>query len=154
MPLQSNRIVSSVLALSVLTCFSSAHADAGIEYQFGDKLKNTGVSAIVGIEEPMTAPGDNCSQRIADVVVDEVVYEGVSDMLAGFRAKKPAPKEWYGIFRINTDALYKSIPNAAHGDVLKLVKKGANLVVTYQVCGSGGFVNVRDIFKKSAINNP
>lgn len=154
MSFKTKLIASSALAIGALICLQSAQADAGIEYQFGDKLKITGVNAIVGIEEPMTAPGDNCSQRIAEVVVDEVVYEGSSDMVAGFRAKKPAPKEWYGIFRINTDALYKSIPNAAHGDVLKLVKKGANLIVTYQVCGSGGFVNVRDIFKKSAINNP
>lgn len=144
----------SATALAMSVCAAVAHADAGIEYQYNNKLKITGVNAIVGIEEPMTTPGDNCSQRIADVVIDEVVYSGVSDMVAGFRAKKPAPKEWYGIFRIDTDSLYKSIPNAAHGDVLKLIKKGTSVIVTYQVCGSGGFVNVRDVFKKTAVNNP
>jgi len=144
----------SAIALAVSVGPYVAHADAGIEYQYGNKLKVTGVNAIVGIEEPMTAPGDNCSQRIADVVIDEVVYDGASDMVAGFRAKKPAPREWYGIFRIDTDALYKSIPNAAHNDVLKLIKKGASIIVTYQVCGSGGFVSVRDIYKKTAVNNP
>lgn len=123
MSIETKLIAPSLLAIGMLTCVTSAQADAGIEYQFGDKLKITGVNGIVGIEEPMTAPGDNCSQRIADVVVDEVVYDGASDMVAGFRAKKPAPKEWYGIFRINTDALYKSIPNAAHGDVLKLISR-------------------------------
>ncbi len=147
-------LVPYTLALFAAIDPGVVHADVGIQYQYDDKLKRIGVNAIVGIEEPMTAPGDNCDQRIANVVVDEVVYDGASDMIAGFRAQKPAPKEWYGIFRIDTNAFYKSIPNAAHGDVLKIIKKGANLIVTYQVCGSGGFVLVRDIFKNTAINNP
>jgi hypothetical protein len=132
----------------------NAKAEPAIVYQFNDHAKITGVNGLVGIEEPYTKPGDNCDQRIADVLVDEVVYEGASDMIVGFRAKKSAPKEWYGIFRIDGNAVYKALPNATHSDVQKLIKKGTQLIVIYQICGSGGFVNVRDIFKKTAINNP
>ena len=102
----------------------------------------------------MVAPGDNCDQRIADIVVDEVVYDGASTTIAGFRAKKPAPNEMYALFSIDSKAVYSALPNATRADVQKLIGKGARLIVVYQVCGSGGYISVRDIFKKSAINNP
>jgi hypothetical protein len=140
--------------VSLLAVVLADAAEPKIIYQYGDKGKIVGVNALVGIEEPMLAQGDNCDQRIAEVVVDEVVYEGASDMITGFRAKKPAPKEWYGIFKIDSKAIYNSIQRAVHQDVQKLINKGARLIVVYQMCGSGGFVSVRDIFKKSAVNNP
>ena len=143
-----------VLAVVVSAGPCVAYAESRIIFNYNDKLKIDEVIAIVGIDELMVAPGDNCDQRIADIVIDEVVYDGASDMVAGFRAKKPAPNEWYGIFRIDTEALYKPIPNVGRHDPLKLIKNGANLIVIYQVCGSGGYVFVRDIFKKTAINNP
>jgi hypothetical protein len=129
-------------------------AEPSIVYQLDNRAKITGVNGLVGIEEPFTKKGDNCSQRIADLMVNEVVYKSDSDMITGFRATKPPPNEWYGIFRIDSDALYKAIPNTTKSDVQKLIKKGAQLIVIYQVCGNGGFVSVRDIFKKSSINNP
>lgn len=129
-------------------------ANPKIIYQYGSGAKVIGVNALVGIEAPMVEPGDNCDQRIAEVVVDEVVYDGVSEMIAGFRAKKPAPNEYYALFRMDSKAIYGALPNPARLDVHRLVNKGARLVVIYQVCGSGGFISVRDIFKKSAVNNP
>lgn len=131
----------------------NVQAKAGFEYKYKDR-QIVDVTALVGIEEAQAQPGDGCEHRISDLVVDEVVYKGTSELVEGFRAKKPAPVEWYGLFRIDSDALYKSISNAEHGNVPKLIKKGAKLIVVYQVCGNGGFVYVRDIFKKSAINNP
>lgn len=149
------RITASIAVLTgAMALMGAAHAGAGLVYQYGDKSQGRAIIAIVGIEEPMIAPGDNCSQRIADLVIDEVVYDGASDTILGFRAKKPPPKEWYGIFRIDSRSLYREIPNADRAEVLKLISKGTHVIVTYQVCGSGGFVSVRDIFKKSAINNP
>lgn len=147
------------LLQAVLICFAlvfafTVNAEPGLIYQFGDKGKIVGVKALVGVEAPMIAPGDNCDQRIADVVVDEVVYEGASDTVAGFRARKPAPNEWYGLFSIDSKSVYAALPNATRADVQKLIGKGARLIVVYQVCGSGGYISVRDIFKKSAINNP
>jgi hypothetical protein len=143
------------IALAGFTIISglSANAEPGLIYQYGDNANIVGVKALVGIEAPMVAPGDNCDQRIADVVIDEVVYEGKSDIIAGFRSKKPAPNEWYGLFSIDYRAVYDTLPNATRSDVQKLIKKGAKLIVIYQVCGSGGQVTVRDIFKKTAINN-
>lgn len=144
-------LIFLILSLLVTTVVV---AEPSIVYQLDNRAKITGVNGLVGIEEPFTKRGDNCSQRIADLVVDEVVYKGDSDMIAGFRATKPAPNEWYGIFHIDSDALYKAISNTTKSDVQKLIKKGAQLIVIYQVCGNGGFVSVRDIFKQSSINNP
>jgi hypothetical protein len=39
-------------------------------------------------------------------------------------------------------------------DVQKLVFNGAKLVVTFQQCGSGQFISVRDIFRKSSLIKP
>lgn len=143
-----------VLASVTFVLSFTASAGPGLVYQFGDKAKIVGVNALVGIGEPMVSPGDNCDQRIAEVVVDEVVYEGATDTIKGFRAKKPAPNEWYGIFTIDSKAIYDALPNATQGYVQQLIKKGEKLIVIYQVCGSGGYAFVRDIFKKSALNNP
>ena len=146
-------LVRTALASVVFTITFAANAEPALVYQFGSK-RVIGVNGLVGIETPMVDPLENCSQRIAEVVVDEVVYDGASDIIAGFRAKKPAPNEWYGMFTIHSDAVYGALSNAARGDVQKLINKGARLIVIYQVCGSGGHVSVRDIFKKSALNNP
>lgn len=143
-------IVRGLLASWSVVC----SAEPALVYERGLEGGVEDVRALVGIEEPMAAPGENCDQRIAELVVDEVVYDGVSNMVAGFRATKPAPNEWYGIFRLDNAAVYKALPNSAHGDMLRLFKKGNELIVVYQVCGSGGFVSVRDVYKKSTLNNP
>ena len=132
----------------------SANAKPAIIYQYGSNAKVIGVNALVNIEDAMVEPGDNCDQRIAEIVVDEVVYEGASEIITGFRAKKPAPNEFYALFTIDSKAVYDRLPNTQRRDVQKIINKGSRLVVIYQVCGSGGFLSVRDIFKKSAVNNP
>lgn len=147
----------SIRALSVaIFTFASfaAGAKPAFVYQFGSNGKVVGINALVGIEKPMVEVGDNCDQRIADLVVDEVVYEGLSEIISGFRAKKPAPNENYVLFTIDSKAVYGALPNAARRDVQKIINKGSRLIVIYQVCGSGGYFSVRDIFKKSAVNNP
>ena len=83
-----------------------------------------GVNALVEIEEPM----DMCEQRIAQIVVDEVVYVGASETIAGFRANKPRPFERHALFSIDSKAVYTAIPNAARGDVQKLTPTFAHCV--------------------------
>ena len=133
---------------------ATSKSTPSIVYRYDSRANIIGVNGIVDIEKPSTEPFGACSQRIADIKVDEVVYDNASDIIAGFRATKPTPNEWYGIFRLDSDALYKSIPNAERSNVQKLIRKGAELIAVYQVCGNGGIVTVRDIFAKSAINNP
>lgn len=116
-------IAACFFALWVVTSSGTAHADVTIQYQYDSKLNVTGVNAIIGIEEVFP----DCNQRIADLVIDEVVYDGASDLILGFRAKKPAPQEWYGIFRIS-DAIYKSISNAERSQITRLIKKSAHVV--------------------------
>ena len=149
-------IRTSLVSLAVSLAASAtslAYAKAAIVYEYDTHARVIGVSAIVGIEAPMIEVGDNCSQRIADVVVADVVYRE-RGVITAFRAKKPPPKEWYGEFRIDSNAIYRSLPNAKHLDVQKIIHKGAHLMVIYQMCGSGGFASVREIFKNSAVNNP
>jgi hypothetical protein len=145
------RVLAAIIFLQLAW---SAHAKPKIIYQYGSNTKVIGVNAIVNIEDAMVEPIDNCDQRIADIVVDEVVYERASEIITGFRAKKPAPNEFYALFTIDNKALYDQLPNPQRRDVQRIIGKGARLVVIYQVCGSGGFLSVRDVFKRSAVNNP
>ena len=142
--------------LSIVLPFTNAFAEPGIVYRFSPKFEVIGVNAIVDLEPAMTESGSGCEQRIADLIVDEVVYEGASDIVIGFRAQKPGSKAntWYGLFSMNTKLLYRKLPNPERHNVQLLVKKEAKLIVVYQVCGSGGFSSVRDIYAKAAINNP
>ena len=136
----------------------SASAGPGIVYKYTKPPKTdiVGVNAIVDLESAETEQGSSCDQRIADLTIDEVVYQGASELIIGFRAMKPAngSSEWYTLFSMTTKELYEKLSNAERRYPQQLVKKGAKVIVTYQVCGSGGFVSVRDIFAKSAINNP
>jgi hypothetical protein len=147
-------IAASASALTL----KPALAEPGIVYSYSPppKFGVTGVNAIVNLEEAQTEDGSGCEQRIADLVVDEVAYEGASDIVIGFRAKKPGnnKNEWYGLFSMNTQALYRKLPNPDRRNVQLLVKRGARVIVVYQVCGSGGFASVRDVYAKSAVNNP
>ena len=134
-----------------------AVAQPGISYRYGPppKMEIIEVTAIVDLEEAMT-DAKNCEQRIADLVIDEVVYEGTSEIVTGFRALKPGvgTKPWYALFEMDTKALYRNISNSERRNVQMLIRKGAKIIVSYQVCGSGGFISVRDVFLKSAVNNP
>lgn len=132
---------------------SSAQAAPGLVYQYGPH-KKVEVRALVGVEEPMTAPNDNCDQRIAEVTVADVAYNGTSDMISGLRATKPAPNEWTGLFSINSKAVYDAIPDVTRTDLQKLIHRGARLIITYQVCGSGGYASIRDVYMASSLNNP
>lgn len=142
-----------LLALAtVLAAASSAHAEPGIVYRYSPapKVKAIGVQAIVDLEPAMTETGSGCEQRMADLVIEDVVYDGASDRVVGFRA----PKTGLGMFKMETDKLYKSLSNAERRAPLLLIRRGAKVLVTYQMCGSGGFISVRDVWDKSAINRP
>ncbi|ARU30757.1 hypothetical protein CAP31_03065 [Sulfuriferula sp. AH1] len=150
---KSFSIRATSVVLFALASFAAV-AKPVLVYQFGSNGKVIGINALVGIEEPMVEIGDNCDQRIADLVVDDVVYERSSETISGFRAKKPAPNEINALFTIDSKAVYGALPNASRRDVQKIISKGSRLIVVYQVCGSGGYFSVRDIFKKGAVNNP
>ena len=106
-------------------------------------------SSFVDIEPAMS----DCEQNIAHVKVSQVVYENVSDIIAGFRIARPSPNELYRLYRIKRSA-YKKIPNSTLSHLGDLIHNGADLVIAYQICGSGGSVYVRDIYKASIFNLP
>lgn len=136
------------LCLAVVTANAAASSYVvGLDYS-----KNAEKPVAIHEVENVDA-SRSCSHRIADVVVDEVVYEGASSIIVGFRAKKPAPKEWYDLFRFTSSA-YENLSNSNRHYVAEVVKKGQRVIVVYDVCGSGGFIYIKELFKKTAVNNP
>jgi hypothetical protein len=79
-----------LLALLTHSNASVAIAESRIVYRYStdQKPRIVGVAAIVNLEEPYK----ECDQRIADLLVDEVVYDGSSEIIVGFRARKPSSK--------------------------------------------------------------
>lgn len=106
-------------------------------------------SSFVDIEAAMP----DCGQHIAEVVIDQVVYKNVSDIIAGFRIERPSPNGLYSLYRIRTSS-YEHLSKVEQYSVLSdLVSKGAQLIITYQICGSGGFIYVENIYKASVFND-
>ena len=144
--------LASILAIfSTIAC---GEPDLVYLYASSPKVEAASVNGIVDLVPADTTFGSGCEQRIAELTIDEVVYKGENDDVIGFRAEKPGGDGIEWLYTMNTAKLYEKLPNARRHDVKKLVKKGKEVIVTYQVCGSGGFTSVRDIFAKTAINHP
>lgn len=146
-------LLALVVALQSLGVSVSAEPGIVYRYAISPKLQIVGVDAVVDLEPAET--GNNCSQGIAETTIDEVAYEGTTDIIIGFKAQKPgtASNAWYGLFRMATSVLYRKLPNAERHYVQILIRKGARVIVVYQVCGSGGFVSVRDVWARAAMNS-
>ncbi|WP_319585298.1 hypothetical protein [uncultured Desulfobulbus sp.] len=144
--------ISAIFLTFLLTIIICSAAVSGqkpkIVYKYDNFAQPTGVKAIIDIEETDT----QCDQRIALITVEEVLYEGSSEQVEGFRAKLSSDKIDYLFSIYNNKAIYENLPNAARRDVLQLINKGSNLLVDYQVCGSGGFFSVRNIFSARFVN--
>jgi len=93
----------------------------------------------------------DCSQHIAELSIDEVIYENNSDYIIGFRAKPTKNNQMLSSFAMDTKELYHKLGNAGRLNVQLVIKKAAPVIVTYQKCGSGGFISVKDVFKKSVV---
>lgn len=106
---------------------------------------------VVGLQDAYTDPMDNCGQRIADVTIREVVYDGASDIIEGFRISNPKKDEPRKRFII--DELH-NLSMGQMGELSRIVEAGAKVIVIYQICGSGKFHTVRELWLKSAVNNP
>ena len=139
-----NILITATLALSATTL-----AAPSVVYRYNMAGAQTPI-AIIDLERAYTAPSENCSQRFAEVKIDQVVYDGVSEIIAGFRAKKPQPNEWTGLFRLTT----KDLGKFEMRELAKIVQQGHKIFTLYQICGSGEFVSVREIWLKDAVNNP
>ena len=123
--------------------------DPVVEYSYTKKAEITGVKAITGIEDTMS----DCSQNIAEVTIDQVIYQDNSDYITGFRVKPTKTNQWPQSFTMYTKKLYEQLSNSQRLNVQMIIKNGAQLLVVYQQCGSGGYISVKDVFKKSALLN-
>jgi len=94
----------------------------------------------------------DCQQALREVVIDTVEYdEPMSDTIVGFRTRDD-PAQGVTAFPIESEPLYRTLSNAQQADVARVIHKGPETVlVRYQVCGSGGYVSVLDIYRTATI---
>jgi len=132
------------LFLSIFTVQAFANEPSVVFLGSGAKEKPV---AMINIEEAMTAPGDGCTQLINEVVVSEVTYDGSSEIINGFRVNPAKNIKSITLYRISSDKM----TSYDNDQLQRIVKKGARLIVLAQICGSGGFTSVREIWLKNAI---
>ena len=104
--------------------------------------------AMIGFEDPHTAPLDNCLQQIAEVSVSEVAYDGPSEIIAGFRVDPAKTKNGVTLYRVDRT----NITAGQMRQLQKIVRKDAQLIVLAQTCGMGRFTTVRELWLKSAMS--
>lgn len=134
----------------VITLFVLLHTNTLAEPQYVikySKLDDITIKGVVGLEEPM----ELCEQHIRELSVQDVIYHTNSDYIVGFRAKKKERNFPLPLFSMKTDELYANSGNVARLYLHQIVYSGAEVIVTYQVCGSGGFISVRDVFLKNFV---
>jgi hypothetical protein len=105
-------------------------------------------AAMVGFEDAYTGQMDNFQQRMAEVVVGEIAYDGPSEVIAGFRVDPAKATNGVTLYRIGSPG---DITAGEMRQLQKIVRKGARLIVLAQTCGAGRFTSVRELWLKSAL---
>ncbi len=125
----------SFLAVSVFMAFPTFASELVFE-------KSDKPVAIIGLTN-VPKPHDGCASHMGQFIVDEVAYDGVSEIIGGIRVRDASkPKDPPKLMRMDTDGL----SNLEASWLPYLVQKGNNLRIAYNVCGNGGFHLVRDIY--------
>lgn len=110
--------------------------------------------ALIGLSEVWRSGGaSGCENHIGTFEVEEIAYDGVSEIVGGIRVK-PVVSFWDkksstapSLMRLNTDKL----SNIERSWLPTLVDKGSKLLIAYNICGSGGFQYVRDIYRQDKL---
>lgn len=115
-------------------------------YHFKPNGGVSGLDGMINLDPVTDFIGDTrCSHSVEFVTIDTVVYDGVSEIVAGFRSKDDT------LYRVSTDALYKNVSNSERYLVKDLFKRGQQVLASYSVCGSGAFIFLNELHKVSAI---
>ena len=113
--------------------------------------------ALIGIEDVIVNSTDNytgCENRLGLFEVDDIAYDGVSEIVGGIRVKsigtgieKQGKTAAPSLIRINASEL----SNVDASWLPTLVQKGSRLLIAYNLCGNGGYKYARDIYRAEAL---
>jgi hypothetical protein len=106
--------------------------------------KGRSPSAIVNIETVMR----DCEQGLGKFTVEQLDFDGASTRIKGFRAIDHRQRRHY----FSLDPRIHEIANADRGALGELLREKRELIVTFQRCGSGGYLSVKDVYAQSAID--
>lgn len=137
-----------VASLSTAPAYALPQTDVGgiMVYHFKPNGTVSGLDGMINLDEKTDfQDADRCEHRAAVVTIDAVVYEGVSEIVAGFRTEDDT------LYRVSIEALYKNVANSQRGLIRDLFKRSQQVLISYSVCGSGGFIFLNEIFKVSAV---
>jgi hypothetical protein len=113
--------------------------------------------ALIGLEDVIVnSSGEitGCDNRLGLFEVDDIAYEGVSEIVGGIRVKKiradieqQSTGNVPSLIRINAGQL----SNLVASWLPTLVQKGSRLLIAYNICGNGGFQYARDIYRAESL---
>jgi hypothetical protein len=138
------------LVVVLLSDTTTAEAEAVMIY--GDSKKPV---ALLGLDE-VWGYRSGCDNHAGFFEVDDIAYDGVSENVRGIRVKALrkdlTDSERVTLMTINTNTSLSnntntSLSNADRSWVSTLVSKGSKLFIAYAICGSGGYYQVRDIYR-------
>jgi DNA uptake protein ComE-like DNA-binding protein len=143
-------VLFSVLLTSVPTApaYALPPTDIGgiMVYHFKPSGGVSGLDGVINLDQKTDLQdAERCEHSSAIVKIHTVVYEGVSEIVAGFRTDDDT------LYRVSIEALYKNLANSQRGLLKDLFKRNQNVLTSYSVCGSGGFIFINEIYKVSAI---
>ena len=109
--------------------------------------------ALVGLQEAFNDAG--CSFQLGNFIVDSIAYEGTSNLVAGVRVLRLAsltskPKDDDVPYLITIDT--SKLSEADKGWIPKMVRRGSRLLISFNLCGSGGFESARDIYRADGLD--
>lgn len=133
---------------AMLSASSLSSAETSIAYEYPLHGRDKKIMGIVSNETV------GCSRRIMALTIDSVDFLPGTDEVTGFRAeiKNARGERQIHLFQFEENSLYKKLPNSERPVIQNLIRRGEQVIVTYDICGNGGYFYVHDIFSRQAIN--
>lgn len=141
-------MIRAMLSIVTLLCaVTSAYAgDVIYRYRIVPKhIPEAIVSGLVNMTDLMNKPGDGCEQFIGLVKVEGIQFSSSGAVLESFRFTDHYGNQWSVPTNIG------ELSNAARSQANNFIRVGKAYFVQVQICGSGGFVSLINMYDASVL---
>jgi hypothetical protein len=140
-------IRTTVASIALLCATFSVHA-GDVTYRYRDvpnRPPEAIVSGLVNMTDLMNKPGDGCEQFIGLVKVEGIQFSSSGGSLESFRFTDHYGNQWSVPTNIG------ELSNAARSQANNFIRVGKAYYVQVQVCGSGGFASLVNMYDASVL---
>lgn len=138
-------ITASFAIISLSSSLASASEFDGP----GLLTKDGEVVGIITLKKAFTAPMAACNQISGTIKVEGLQFSDSGKTLKSFYFEDSNGNNW----SVPTGFEELNFTNKDNGKINNFIKKGRSYFVRLQACGSGGYVDLLDIYNPKALNN-